>query len=591
MQPTRKKVPPIESNHALKVTRLMIVYCRFLITASLAALIFWGCAGVQGPGLSGAERSAPVDRPENAYFYYTKAQLARRGGDREQAIEYLKKAVELDSQSTYLKRELAVEYAQQKDQVNALALIEDILKSHPDDVETLILYGRIKQSQNQLENATQAYEKVIALDKQQQNVYLLLGGIYLQEERFDDAQRVFSELLAQFPEAYTGYYFLGKIYAEKGQIADAEKAFKKALEIEPSLLEPRFELLDLYRSQGKSDIIVRTYEDILKNNPFNIRAALELGLIYWKEGRRLDAEKLLTELGRRSTTEFDVVLKIIQTYLEPDRYQDAIIVIEGLLKGSPDNPDLHHLAGVAYYGLKNNDKALMNFSKVTPESRFYQDAVVHLAFLYREKGKRQEAAELLEQTVRKNPDNGEFMYYLGTFYEEDEEYEKAEQMLQRAIDIEPDEAKFHFRLGVLYDKWGRKDSSIEQMKTVLKLDPQHANALNYLGYTYADLGKNLEEAERLIKEALSIKPDDGYITDSLGWVYYKMGRYTKALELLKRAVELVPDDPVILEHLGDAYLKINDKENALRSYERSLENDHKDRKAIEEKIRLLKEHP
>ncbi|MFY9706003.1 MAG: tetratricopeptide repeat protein, partial [Desulfobacterales bacterium] len=84
-------------------------------------------------------------------------------------------------------------------------------------------------------------------------------------------------------------------------------------------------------------------------------------------------------------------------------------------------------------------------------------------------------------------------------------------------------------------------------------------------------------------------PDDGYITDSLGWVYYKMGDYSKALTVLKRAVELVPEDPVIMEHLGDAYLKANDKKNALQSYERSLKLGHKDRAAIEAKIKQLKE--
>jgi Flp pilus assembly protein TadD len=68
-----------------------------------------------------------------------------------------------------------------------------------------------------------------------------------------------------------------------------------------------------------------------------------------------------------------------------------------------------------------------------------------------------------------------------------------------------------------------------------------------------------------------------------------MGDYSRALAVLKRAVELVPEDPVIMEHLGDAYLKVNDKKNALQSYERSLQLGHKDRAAIEAKIKQLKE--
>jgi Tfp pilus assembly protein PilF len=128
---------------------------------------------------------------------------------------------------------------------------------------------------------------------------------------------------------------------------------------------------------------------------------------------------------------------------------------------------------------------------------------------------------------------------------------------------------------------------MEAMRKVISLDPKHANALNYLGYTYADLGRNLDEAERLIKEALKYKPNDGYITDSLGWVYYKKGEFDKALIYLKKAVELVPDDPIMLEHMGDAYLKLNDRQNALKYYKKSLEVKEKDRGALEEKIRRL----
>ena len=131
---------------------------------------------------------------------------------------------------------------------------------------------------------------------------------------------------------------------------------------------------------------------------------------------------------------------------------------------------------------------------------------------------------------------------------------------------------------------------MEAMRKVIAIDPKHSNALNYLGYTYADLGQNLDEAEQLIKEALKYKPNDGYITDSLGWVYYKKGDFEKALKYLQKAVDLVPDDPIMLEHLGDAYLKLNDKVNALKYYKKSLQHREKDKEALEEKIRAITEN-
>jgi tetratricopeptide (TPR) repeat protein len=121
----------------------------------------------------------------------------------------------------------------------------------------------------------------------------------------------------------------------------------------------------------------------------------------------------------------------------------------------------------------------------------------------------------------------------------------------------------------------------------VKYEPDNANALNYLGYTFAEMGINLDEAEQLIRKALEYKPGDGYITDSLAWVYYKRGLYEKALQLLKKAVKVVPDDPIIREHIGDVYDKLGMTEQALDSYRQSIEQGHTDKAAIEQKIRQL----
>ena len=122
---------------------------------------------------------------------------------------------------------------------------------------------------------------------------------------------------------------------------------------------------------------------------------------------------------------------------------------------------------------------------------------------------------------------------------------------------------------------------------MIRLEPKNVNALNYLGYTYAEMGKNLDEAERLIKKALKEKPNDGYITDSLGWVYFKKGLYDQAVKYLEKAVSLVPNDPIILEHMGDAYFKVSEKGKALQFYKRSLLNKNKDKESLEKKIQEL----
>jgi len=139
---------------------------------------------------------------------------------------------------------------------------------------------------------------------------------------------------------------------------------------------------------------------------------------------------------------------------------------------------------------------------------------------------------------------------------------------------------------VLYEKSGNSEKAIDAMEEVLKVDPEHANALNFIGYTWADKGMNLERAEEMIRKALSKKPDDGYILDSMGWVYFKKNDYKKALEYIQKASEKLPDDPTITEHLGDIYSALGAKEKAQQFYEMAikLEKDEIKKKSIEKKL-------
>lgn len=561
----------------------------FVFAISIAA----GCA------TNTLEENAPANRkkiteapayygPQNQYYYFTTAQIERKKGNLDKTIALLRKAIELDPESIYLQRELATVYLQNKEGAKAIDVLEGVLQRHPNDIKALIIYGGTKQVRKENTDAIAAYEKILALDPKQERVYSLLGNLYLQSGDDARAKTTFNRLIKNFPASYEGHYYLGRISAQQGKTEEAERQYKKALELAPDRPEPRFALINLYKQQGKTSEIIQLYEDILRSNPNNIRAAVELGFYYQQLGMKAESRQMLAQLGVRSQNEFEVIITVIQLYIDPKEYNDALVVVNGMLVGLPDSPDLNHLAGIAYYGVEKNAAAIAHFKRVSPESRFFPDAVVHVAFILQEEGRNDDAIEFLNQAIKKDPENPDFKYYLGTFYEEKEEYQTAETYIKQAIAIDADNPRYHFRLGVVYDKQNRKQASMDAMRRVIELDPKHANALNYLGYTYADLGENLDEAERLIKLALKYKPNDGYITDSLGWVYYKKGQFGKALKYLKKAVELVPDDPIMLEHIGDAYMKLNDRPNALKYYQKSLKIKEKDKEALEDKIRQLK---
>jgi Flp pilus assembly protein TadD len=113
---------------------------------------------------------------------------------------------------------------------------------------------------------------------------------------------------------------------------------------------------------------------------------------------------------------------------------------------------------------------------------------------------------------------------------------------------------FYFR-GITYERTDRWENAEADFKKALELYPEQPLVLNYLGYSWVDKGMNLSEALEMIRKAVELRPNDGYIVDSLGWAYYRLGRWNDAVTELERAVSLRPDDPVINDHLGDAYWK------------------------------------
>ncbi len=570
---------------------MMKLYFPRQLTAAILTMSILACV----PAVSNAPHGglAPEDvslRMDNSYYYFTEAQLALKKGQVDHAIQLLQKATEIDPGSVFLYQELASLYLSQKKTTEALLALEKGLAMNPDHVEALILYGNINHTLKQLDKAKQAYKRAIELAPQkEERVYLLLGGILMEEGELDDAFDLYQQLVELFPASFAGHFFLGKIHAEQGRSDEAEAAFTRALELEPDLEEGRFELLKIYQAEGDNEKVRTLYLELLDNNPNNTHAAMELGLFYQNNGFMEEGEILLKDLGLRSEQDPEIIRKIVQLYIDPKQYDDAIVILEGMLKGMPGNSDLQYLAGVSYDGKGDDDKAMAYFKMVTPGNRFYENAVVHISILYQEQEKITEAIAYLKTAIEHYPDSPEFLLYLGSFYEEIEAYGDAETALKKGLEIDPGHARIQFRLGVVYDKWGKKSDSITHMRKVIALEPENANALNYLGYTYADMGENLDEAESLIREALKFKPDDGYITDSLGWVLYKKGLFQEALIYLEKAVKLTSDDPIILEHLGDVYLQIHDKENALKYYQESLQKKTEDTEILENKISDLLE--
>jgi tetratricopeptide (TPR) repeat protein len=175
-------------------------------------------------------------------------------------------------------------------------------------------------------------------------------------------------------------------------------------------------------------------------------------------------------------------------------------------------------------------------------------------------------------------------YLVGTVYRKIEDNERAEQFLTAAEALAPENRDVLLELAALYEDMGMYDDAIQRISIVYENDPEDASINNFYGYLLAVKGVRLDHAEELITRALDDDPGNGYYLDSLGWVKFRKGEFSLALEILLSASEIVDDDPVIWEHIGDTYMKLGQPEPALESYNRSMEVDS-ERPEIEEKVR------
>ena len=197
----------------------------------------------------------------------------------------------------------------------------------------------------------------------------------------------------------------------------------------------------------------------------------------------------------------------------------------------------------------------------------------------------------MEEAIQAKPKDADLYLILSALFEKENHLQRALTTLQKGLDQNKDSIEIHFQLGALYDKLGNFEKMVAEMKEVLRLNPNYADALNYLGYSYADRGIHLDEALELVQKAMALKPRMGYITDSLGWVYFKLGDYERAVTELEKANELTPDDPFITEHLADGYFKLNRIEKAVELYKKALKLEPKpdQTERLNKKIKELKE--
>ncbi|MEO7222253.1 MAG: tetratricopeptide repeat protein [Devosia sp.] len=277
--------------------------------------------------------------------------------------------------------------------------------------------------------------------------------------------------------------------------------------------------------------------------------------------------------AREGTTDISLVLERLAQYLDPKN--DTIPIVIGQLY---DGAGQHELANALY-------EALPASSLLKPM------ATVRVADNLDAMGDRTEAIRRLTNIATTNPNDLDAISVLGDLLRSDKQYTASADAYTRALAVtggkSPGDWRFYYVRGIAYERSDQFPLAEEDFLRALELNPNQPQVLNYLGYSWVDKGLNLDRALGMIEKAIEGSPNDGYIIDSLGWAYYRLGRFDEAVTKLEEAALLRPVDPEINDHLGDAYWRAGRKLEATFQWKvaSAMDTEGNVRKRIEPKLK------
>ena len=351
-------------------------------------------------------------------------------------------------------------------------------------------------------------------------------------------------------------YHAGLIASVVGDQAEAERRLKTAYEADHNTLR----IVDAYARQeaqmGRTDLAIQAYtefDNLVPRHPI-VRDALDK----LKDGKPLGrlvntaqegAAEVLYGLGSAGSTQGDelpaIVYLRLALYLTPEHGLGRLTLADTLDR------------------MKQPEKANEAYALIPASSPLKLNADIQIGLNLEQMGKGDEALAHLDAAMKAHPDNIDVVTALGNVQRSRKKYEEAAETYTKAIALIGNRPQanywttYYFR-GTAYERAKQWPKAEADLKKALELVPAsqpgaRAQVLNYLAYSWVDQNMNIDEAFRMLKQAVDASPRDGMIIDSLGWAYFRLGRWDEALRELEKAIELKPGDPTINDHLGDAY--------------------------------------
>ena len=514
---------------------------------------------------------------------------------------------------------LAARHAgQERDAAAAAAFYRSALRHDPKNVELLDRTFLSLLVDGDIDEAVKYAERIVQADRNDRVAELALGVSALKHKQYGAARRnlalsirgPITDLTATLLSAWSLYgagdtkgaaaaidrlagpdwyaifkdLHAGLIFDLAGHKKEAGKRFEHAYKLDPTALrvvEAYGGWLSRNASAKEALDVFEAFDKVLPRHPLVVEAMDRLKaneklppLVATPQAGAAEAlYGLGASLGRRGGEDLGLVYLQLSLNLAPN-HTLALLSLADL-----------------YESLKKPALAIKAYERIPASSPLHRNAAIQMATNLDSLDRSDEAEKHLDALIKEHPDDLEAIMAFGNILRGHKKFAECAEVYSKGVATiaYPEKANwiiFYFR-GICYERSKQWPKAEADLRKALELFPEQPHVLNYLGYSWIDQGVNLDQGMEMIKRAVQQRPDDGYIVDSLGWAYYRVGNYEEAAKQLERAIELKPEDPTINDHLGDAYWRVGRTLEAhfQWAHARDLKPDPEDLPKIEAKLK------
>jgi len=615
-----------------------------LKTFSLLAIFFLFIGAI--PCLPAAtEEGRDTDNRTNAYYEYLLAYSAYMKGESREAAAHLNRVIELDPTASYafsLKGEIKI---LEGDTSAAEKLALKAIQKNDENIQAYRVLGEVYHrlySENDLkvqylQKSIESYRKIVEISPKDQNAHFSLGKLLYISGDFKQAVDSLKKHLEVDPNALLALLYISKIFEEWGDYGKAADYLERALEVSPDNAMILTTLADIYRVDERFERAVEKYRKALETGPQDDTVLYNLASCYQNLEDYEEAESLLEVLLETDPENINYLNDLTVLYEKTREYQKAIdtfdVLIERILglKDKIETTAIGYLLvrrGEIYFGIQDYFNALADYKEALAyfdkkkDQESHDFVVQRMAASQLELQRANKTLSLLKNLLREHPDdpslnilkakalaakgspdqgvmilrnllvkeetNLSLYVALSDIFEKDNRLDEVISLLGKKEKLFHENDMYFYFLGQLQEKAGKIDAAERALKKAILINPDNDQALNTLSYLYAEHDIHLDISLEMIQRALALDAFNGAYLDTLGWAYYKLDRLDEAEHTLLKAVRKIRD-PVVYDHLGDVYRKIENFPQAIKYWQQAIKFKIENPEEVKRKIELTRE--